>query len=324
MAVKNTPLLSEYDPNNREWGFEDGDAGTPLGGVSAPSMPGLAPTDVWYGNPMSAYDDMKSAFARETERRYGAGSNPRGGVFDPRGSRALVPENPADYLEGENVGMDPWAVQKDFDAEANDVLNGGSPVPFYGAQPDPRTVINPNVLMQEGSGLAPRDAEFMADMFAQYDPGIVEGLQIPQAPITREYADEVGLLSRDGSFPSTFLDYNLRANAGPDLGQVVNRVRQGIPDAPQTVDDNGTVDKYPEGTGPYDAPGITRPGGIAGAKYGTVINGRAAKIGRARVSGIGATSEGSGSNVAYAFGAIGVAAMAVLGLSLIAAGAKGR
>lgn len=233
---------------------------------------------------------------------------------------------PADYRQGENMEMDPYASIKDFEQEANDLLSGGMPSDLFGGRPNPRSVIDPRILAQDGSGLARDTAEFMADALSQYDPGIVEGFQVPLGVQIPTYSDDVGLLSRGGEIPSTFLDANLRSNPGPDLGDAAARVRMGIPEY-QLVDANGTVGKYPEGTGPYDAPGMTRPGGIAGAKYGTAINGqsKARMQARAGVGAIGAeTGSGTPSKVPYMLGALGLGALAVWGLTLISGGAKGR
>jgi hypothetical protein len=81
------------------------------------------------------------------------------------------------------------------------------------------------------------------------------------------------MVSQDGMIPSTYLNQVLEPAYGPDLGDALARVRAGQPNQTQQVDNNGVVGKYAPGTGPYDSPGRQRPGGIAGAKVGTVVGG---------------------------------------------------
>ena len=259
------------------WGFDP--TGTALGGQSAPSMPESRQMAQGFGAPMLDYGERGMRFTKNVERRYGRVSNPRGGVFDPRGRTALSPEV-ADYFEGD---AHPGAAVKDFDAEAMRIMQGGNPqiAPYR-----PRTNVNMRMLQTEATGLTPQNARFMKQALEQYDPGVVQTIQVPRQRGLPQVSNELGMVSRDGAVPNTYLNQVLKPAYGPDLGDAVARVRAGQPRQTEYVDENGIVHKYAPGTGPYDAPGGQRPGGIAGAKVGTVVGGAgvgAARSGRGQV-----------------------------------------
>lgn len=259
------------------WGFDP--TGTALGGQSAPSMPETKPPAQGFGTPMLKYASQGKRFVEQVERRYGRVSNPRGGVFDPRGRAALSPQV-ADYFEG---NVHPWAEAKNFDAEAQRIMHGGNPEirPYR-----PKTNVNMQLLGDsDATGLSPRNAEFMKQALEQYDPGVVQAIQVPRQRGLPDVSSPLGLVSKDGTVPNTYLDQVLKPGYGPDLGEAASRIRAGQPAYTQRVDDNGVVhNKYTPGTGPYDAPGRQRPGGIAGAKAGTAVGG----------PGIGATRNSRG------------------------------
>jgi hypothetical protein len=143
------------------------------------------------------------------------------------------------------------------------------------------------LLTDPATGLSPENARFMKQALEQYDPGVVETIAVPRQRGLPQITSEAGLVTRDGRIPQTYLNQVLRPVHGPDLADVAARVRQGQPRRTEFVDENGVVHKYAPGTGPYDSPGRTRPGGIAGARTGTVVGG----------PGIGALRSGSGQPV---------------------------
>jgi hypothetical protein len=122
--------------------------------------------------------------------------------------------------------------------------------------------------MAAGLGLSDAGAATLADSLSVVDPAILDGIYLPPQ-VEPTFSNEMGLVTSHGGLPEAFFD----RGAGV--------MHQGMPEAVervlaaqgeyQYVDENGVVDKYAAGTGPYDSPGMTRPGSVLGALPGTAI-----------------------------------------------------
>ena len=242
------------------WGFEP--IGTPLGSEGALSMPLGEATGL--ENPLTTTENMLSNFSEQTQRRYGDVSDPNGSVWDPRGDRALS-DKVADYRDTDMMRPDEIPVSiSDMSPE----LMGGEPVlaPYAASNQ-----LDPTALHEAGLGLSDVGAATLADSLSVYDPKILDAIHIPPQ-VEPKIVNEVGLVTDHGGLPDAFFD----SSSGV--------LHKGIPEAVdnvirqqgeyQYVDDNGVVDKYPYGTGPYDSPGFTRPGTLVGALPGTPIRSR--------------------------------------------------
>ena len=243
--------------NLLNWGFAP--IGTPLGSESALSMPTAEMTGL--ENPLEANDRMLQGFAEQTQRRYGNVSDPGGALWDPRGDRALSGEL-GDYRTTDLMRPDEIPVSI---ADLSPELLGGDPVlaPYAASNQ-----LDPDALLEAGLGLSDTGAATLADSLSVVDPAILDGIYMPPQ-VEPDIVNEMGLVTKHGGLPEAFFD----SRAGV--------LHEGIPGAVervlaaqgeyQYVDENGVVDKYPEGTGPYDAPGMTRPGSVLGAIPGTAI-----------------------------------------------------
>jgi hypothetical protein len=239
------------------WGFSP--IGSPLGSEGALSMP----TDELTGleQPLEAAEAALEGFAEQTQRRYGDVSDPGGSVWDPRGDRALSHEV-ADYRTTDMMRPDEIAVSI---ADLSPELMGGDPVlaPFAASNQ-----LDPSSLEAAGLGLSDAGAATLADALSVQDPAILDTIYLPPQ-VEPTITNEVGLVSDHGGLPRAFFD----SQAGvlhKGMPEAVERViaAQG---QYQHVDENGVVDKYPKGTGPYDSPGLTRPGSVLGAVRNTLI-----------------------------------------------------
>lgn len=239
------------------WGFQP--IGTPLGSESAISMPMGEQTGL--EEPMAANAAMLEGFVEQTQRRYGNVSDPGGTIWDPRGDRALSPEV-ADYRTTDMMRPDEIPVSI---ADLSPELLGGDPVlaPYAASNQ-----LDPAALMAAGLGLSDAGAATLADSLSVVDPAILDGIYMPPQ-VEPTFSNDMGLVTKHGGLPEAFFD----RGAGV--------MHQGMPEAVervlaaqgeyQYVDENGVVDKYPAGTGPYDSPGMTRPGSLLGALPGTAI-----------------------------------------------------
>lgn len=242
----------EYEGS--DWGFNP--AGTPLGGESSLSMPGPESLDT-VGNPREAAYAQRKAFTRHVQRAYGQVNPHNAGLWDPRGREALSSQ-PADYIDTRGMPATRAAI-KDFDAEADEIMRSGEPRGSL-VRSRPRTNVNFQLLDSPASGLSPEAARSLGEALSAYDPGVVETIAVPNDISQKaRFNNELGWVSENGGFETPEL-----ANA---FGQAVATQKKPI----QRVDENGVVDKYSPGTGPYDAPGASRPGGIGAARRGTMI-----------------------------------------------------
>jgi hypothetical protein len=207
-------------------------------------------------------NQMATRFARRFDKRYTAISNVEGEYVDP----ATIVAQVADYRDGV---VDPRARIADFDAASLKMAEGG--VPQFGVA-RPNNNVSFDLLNNPASGLTPGNAAMLHAALSQYEGGIVEGIQVPVQTGLPLVSNELGMVTQDGGIPQTFLNQTRRPNYGPDLNDVAARVAARQPSYIQQVDENGVVQKYAPGTGPYDAPGLSRAGGIAGAKRGTVVH----------------------------------------------------
>jgi len=246
--------------NLLNWGFQP--IGTPLGSESALSMPQDELTGL--EDPMVATEGMLEGFAEQTQRRYGNVSDPGGSVWDPRGDRALSQEV-ADYRTSDFMRPDEIPVSI---ADMSPELMGGDPVlaPYAASNQ-----LDPTALKEAGLGLSDAGAATLADSLSVVDPAFLERIYLP-VQVEPEIVNEMGLVTKHGGLPEAFFE--------PEAGVL----RNGMPEAVervitgqgqyQHVDENGVVDKYDVGSGPYDSPGLTRPGSLLGAVYGTAIRTR--------------------------------------------------
>lgn len=312
--------MTDYEGS--DWGFNA--AGTPLGGESALSMPGPRSIETFGSPKLAAYNQLQE-FSQHVQRRYEKVSPLNAGLWDPRGEAALT-DQPADYYQGfEEVD----ASIKNFEAEASRVLNGGMPE-FGGARPN--TNVNFRLLSNAATGLAPESVELLTAALSQYDPGIVETIAVPHdiSQISK-VNNELGFVTANGGIPDTWQDQDYRAGYGPSLAEAAATSVLSRKRTMEYVDANGVIqNRYSPGTGPYDAPGHTRPGGVAGAISGTVIRGdgiavRASGDARVSPSGFGAlrgTETSGGSKTGYIFGFVGAAIIGVLGLGMLISGVQ--
>jgi hypothetical protein len=247
--------------NLLNWGFSP--IGSPLGSEGALSMPTEEATGL--ENPLTTTENMLSSFTEQTARRYGNVSDVGGSVWDPRGDRALSKEV-ADYRTSDFMRPDeiPLSI-----ADMSPELMGGDPIlaPFAASNQ-----LDPAALHSAGLGLSDAGAATLADSLSVVDPAVLDGIYIPPQ-VEPQIVNEIGMVTSHGGLPDAFFE--------PGAGVL----RQGLPESVdnvirgqgqyQYVDDNGVVDKYSEGTGPYDAPGMTRPGSLLGALPGTRIRTKA-------------------------------------------------
>lgn len=238
-----------------DWGFDI--TGTPLGGVSSRSMPGPKALE-FVGSPREQAASQRRGFTEHVERVYEKVNPHNAGLWDPRGRQALTMQ-PADYIEGSSGNLQ--AKLKDFEGEADAILNSATPREAFSLG-RPNTNVNFELLRGEASGLSPQTAEVMGKMLEQYDPGIVETIAVPRDISQKaEFVDESGYIHKMASNPDIEAEM-MFARTASERKRPIRR-----------VDQNGVVDKYTPGTGPYDAPGLTRPGGMAGAAPGTMFRG---------------------------------------------------
>lgn len=243
------------------WGFQP--VGTPLGSESALSMPLDSTTGL--EEPMAQTQAVLDGFVEQTQRRYGNVSDPSGSLWDPRGNRALSSEV-ADYRTTDFMHPDEIPLSA---GEMGPELAGGDPVmaPF-----SPANQLDPSALYQAGIGLSDVGAATLADSLSVVDPNVLDAIYIPPQSEPK-VASEIGLVTSHGGLPDAFFD----AQSGvlhPGMPEAVDRVISNQGEY-QYVDDNGVVNKYADGTGPYDAPGMTRPGSLLGALPGTKIQTKA-------------------------------------------------
>jgi len=326
--------MSYYNANNPHWGFDP--SGNPmggsgfeggLGGHQAPSKP-YGPQNPNFGDPVQATNRNTDAFVKRFDKRYEAMSSVEGRYVDPAEINAQV----ADYQDGV---ADPWAQVRAWEDEATRVMESGNPQ--RGLARD-NTAINYQALVNPATGLAPEKAAQMRDMLAKYDPAIVEGIQVPVQHGLPQISNEIGVVVKGERGLSTYKDQVLRATNGPDLFDAAARVAAAQPSYTQTVDENGVVNKYAPGTGPYDAPGHSRPGGITGAQEGTLIHNQEVSAKAMRRS-LNSASPSVGSDVrtgaddvpvqgggrvsiGHILGGVGLGLLGVLGLSFVAQGAS--
>jgi len=302
------------------WGFDP--TGTALGGVNSASAPDGFGGGPDFANPREFAEENGLAFLADTRERYSMVENLRGALWDPRGDAALSAEL-GDYRTGY---IDPDAAIKDFEGEVSAVLQAGEPTPGRVTQ---RTNVNTVAIGDsETTGLSPENAANLAQVLSQYEPGVVETMYLPRQAGLPQVADDTGFVSPGGAGPQTFRDQVLQGMSGPDMIDVLDRVRADQPWAVQQVDQNGTVNKYAPGTGPYDAPGATRPGGIGGARRGTGVQspyGSAQRLAtrtkRSGMAGIGQVEEESKLNFGHVAGFIGLSLLGVVGVSMLMKGA---
>ena len=247
-----------------DWGFNP--AGTPLGGESSLSMPGPRSIPGDFGQPRQLAYDARRAFSKHVKKVYGKVNPWNAGLWDPRGVEALT-ENPCDYTDGMREIN---ATIKDFDAEADRIMNGG--VREFGVA-RPNTNVSFDFLNRPATGLAPESAAMLKKALEVMDPGVVETIAVPNdISQLSNVNNELGFVTPHGGIPSTFLDQNVRVRSGPTLAEAAMTALATNQKPIEQVDENGIVfTKYSPGTGPYDAPGGQRPGGIAGAIRGTAI-----------------------------------------------------
>ena len=234
---------------NQNWGFDP--KGTALGGDSSPSAP--EDFDLGLGDPMKAFARRSAKLTQQTQRFYGAISDPGGALWDARGNRALT-ENIADYR---TKGFQRPGERELSTSSAS--MAGGTPVPADFAV---RTRIRRNALMDPNSGMSPEGAQQLADTLEQQESPVLDGFHLPNATEPK-IANEHGMVTNSGGLPKDFVN--------PTTGQLYNgmaltlkhMIQSGSP-TPQRVDENGVVHKYTPGTGPYDSPGRTLPGGVRG------------------------------------------------------------
>lgn len=232
------------------WGFTP--IGSPLGSEGSLSMPTEPSTGL--GDPMEEMQNTLADFSAQTERRYGNVSNVEGGIWDPRGAKALSGEV-ADYKTSDLMRPDEIAVQL-----GDSSLNGGDPVlaPYLtgsGALAD--------ALYAQDIGLSPEGAGTLAESLGAYDKKILDTIYLPRQ-VEPQVTNAIGLASSNGGLPQAFFD--------PTAGSL----KQGVPEAIdrviaqsgeyQYVDQNGVVDKYAPGTDPYSA---MRMGRLSGNIPGT-------------------------------------------------------
>jgi hypothetical protein len=246
--------------NLLNWGFQP--IGTPLGSESALSMPQDELTGL--EDPMAANQSMLEGFAEQTQRRYGNISDPGGSIWDPRGDRALSHEV-SDYRTSDFMRPDEIPVSI---ADMSPELMGGDPVlaPYAASNQ-----LDPTALKEAGLGLSDAGAATLADSLSVVDPAFLDRIYLP-VQVEPEIVNEMGLVTKHGGLPEAFFD----RNAGvlhQGMPETIERVIAGQGQY-QYVDDNGVVDKYDQGSGPYDSPGLTRPGSLLGAARGTVIRTR--------------------------------------------------
>jgi len=237
---------------NKDFWYAPGGEADALGSSGAPSAPwdfGVGRNDYGFGQPVEVAQRDLNRFVKEVARTYGKVADPTGTLIDPRGHNA-VSSNPSDYYEGHE--MDPMAPEHLTFEEDDLIRRTGEPelVPFQVGTPIQRGVL-------AEAGLSPSGVNQLAEGLSVQRPETLAGLAIPAAPARATYVTETGI-----------------GQLHPGLREPVQHMLNRKPVVPQMVDSNGVVfNKYAPGTGPYDAPGGGREGGIAGAQPGTVIRG---------------------------------------------------
>ena len=249
-----TDLLDFYHPSGPY----------PLGSSGAPSMPDDGQDDLGFGDPLAKAYAKVNRLAKQTAVRYGPSNKPSGVIYDPRGAKALSSEF-ADFRKvRRGVKRIGYLSQKNFIQESTKTFEGNLPKPKNIRE---RTFnINPVVLRSPKSGLSKWGAHALGASLAQYRRSTVSTINIPTGTGTPiKVSNDLGFVTEDGGVPVPFLRKGPQATT-----QVIANLMTGR--APyQYVDANGVVHKYAPGTGPYDAPGPSRPGGVSGAVPGTVI-----------------------------------------------------
>jgi hypothetical protein len=220
--------------NNVNWGFNP--TGTGLGGESSPSMPGDA--DLGLANPENVLAARMRDFDAQMARQYSTEA-----VLD------------AEWSSGSRRTNAPDAVGNSA------VMSGGEPVPADFAV---RTRVRRAALEDPNNGMSAEGAASLADSLEQYDSRTLEGFHLP-TQVEPVVSNEVGLVTGDGGLPSAFVDYNTGEIADSLRSTLRSVIEAGTP-AQQVVDNFGYVHKHAPGTGFYDAPGKSRPGGLAGIK----------------------------------------------------------
>ena len=299
-----------------DWGFNP--AGTPLGGESSRSMPG--PVSIPdFGAPRQIAYDARREFSRHVQKTYAKVNPWNAGLWDPRGREALT-ENPSDYTDGMREMN---ATIKDFDAEADRVMNGG--VREFGVA-RPNTNVSFDFLNRPATGLAPEAAAMLKAALEVMDPGVVDTIAVPNdiAQLSN-INNELGFVTPNGGIPSTFLDQNIRVRSGPTLAEAAITSLATNQKPIEQVDENGIVfNKYSSGTGPYDAPGLQRPGGITGAIPGTAIGNDSALVQTpGSLPGPGGTPPASNNSISmgHVIGFVGLGLAGALGLGMLIRGA---
>jgi len=254
--------------NLLNWGFEP--IGTPLGSESSQSMPQDQATGM--ENPIETTERMLGDFTEQVARRYGNVSDPSGSLWDPRGNRALSSEV-ADYRTTDMMRPDeiPLSI-----ADLSPELMGGEAVlaPYAASNQ-----LDSSALYDAGLGLSEAGAASLADSLSVVDPAFLNMIHLPPQ-YEPKIVNEMGLVTDHGGLPDAFFD----AQSGvlhKGMPEAVDRVLAGQGEY-QYVDENGVVNKYAQGTGPYDAPGFTRPGSLLGALPGTRFKTREGTMVRAQ------------------------------------------
>lgn len=229
----------------------------PLGSVGTSSMP--EEEDLGFGDPLAKAYGRMNQFTKQTAIRFGSSDKPSGVVYDPRGSKALSGEF-SDFRKIRRVPKNfGYLTQQNFNAEIRKmgVLKLNNAI----AQ---TALINPMVLHNPKSGLSAWGAQSLGASLSQYTRSTVDTINVPTGTPLK-ISNDLGFVTGDGGLPAPLL------NKGPQATtQAIANLMSGR--APyQYVDANGVVNKYGPGTGPYDAPGTNRPGGISGVVPGTRI-----------------------------------------------------
>ena len=233
------------------WGFEPTGRNAGLGGESSPSMPLDEAAEIGLGNPEDAANRTHDAFVKQTQRLYGSVSDVGGAVWDPRGKAALSDEA-ADY---KTSGFDNFKQNRVM--EESFVGGGGEPeVQRWAAPVDAHL----DTLSSSYAGLAPETAAKMAEVMSKQDASVLSSIYLPQGTDPK-IADKHGFVTSHGGLPADFINPSTGKLYQGLATSIDSVIQQGNPQL-QSVDENGVVDKYAPGTGPYDTYARSIPGGI--------------------------------------------------------------